>query len=124
VPASVSACTARSVCSKTAIGHFQLPQRTPRRASAARSGRDRRVRRLLQRSGILAFIDELKTHTDRLRAIVHNASEWLAETPGNEAEAFVRMFSVHMLAPYLINLHCADLLKRSTPPTSSTSAMT
>ncbi|QXZ13388.1 dihydromonapterin reductase [Pseudomonas sp. AO-1] len=66
-------------------------------------------------AAILAFIDELKTHTDRLRAIVHNASEWLAETPGNEAEAFQRMLNVHLLAPYLINLHCADLLKRSTP---------
>lgn len=66
-------------------------------------------------AAILAFIDELKPHTDRLRAIVHNASEWLAETPGNEAEAFERMLNVHMLAPYLINLHCADLLKRSTP---------
>ena len=66
-------------------------------------------------AAILAFIDELKAHTDRLRAIVHNASEWLAETPGNEAEAFVRMLNVHLLAPYLINLHCADLLKRSTP---------
>ena len=64
---------------------------------------------------ILAFIDELKTHTDCLRAIVHNASEWLVETPGSEAEAFSRMLNVHMLAPYLINLHCADLLKGSTP---------
>jgi dihydromonapterin reductase/dihydrofolate reductase len=65
-------------------------------------------------AAILAFIEELKTHTDSLRAIVHNASEWLAETPDNEADAFVRMVNVHMLAPYLINLHCADLLKRST----------
>ncbi|MFJ2465273.1 dihydromonapterin reductase [Pseudomonas sp. NPDC087615] len=66
-------------------------------------------------AGILAFIAELKTHTDSLRAIVHNASEWLAETPDNEAEALTRMFNVHMLAPYLINLHCADLLTQSTP---------
>ncbi|MCF4994108.1 dihydromonapterin reductase [Pseudomonas syringae] len=66
-------------------------------------------------AGILAFIDELKIRTDSLRAVVHNASEWLAESPGNEAEAFSRMVNVHMLAPYLINLHCADLLKRSTP---------
>jgi dihydromonapterin reductase/dihydrofolate reductase len=65
--------------------------------------------------GIFAFIGELKTHTDSLRAIVHNASEWLAETPDTDAAAFTRMFSVHMLAPYLINLHCADLLQRSTP---------
>ncbi|WCM52220.1 dihydromonapterin reductase [Pseudomonas sp. WJP1] len=66
-------------------------------------------------AGILTFISELKTHTDSLRAIIHNASEWLAETPGTDATAFTRMFSVHMLAPYLINLHCADLLERSSP---------
>ena len=66
-------------------------------------------------AGILALIGELKNHTDRLRAIVHNASEWLAETQDQEGAAFTRMFSVHMLAPYLINLHCAELLERSTP---------
>ncbi|MFW9081598.1 dihydromonapterin reductase [Pseudomonas sp. P2757] len=66
-------------------------------------------------SGILAFIESLKTHTDTLRGVVHNASEWLAETEGSEAEAFTRMYNIHMLAPYLINLHCADLLKRSSP---------
>ncbi|MGE8066536.1 dihydromonapterin reductase [Pseudomonas sp. NPDC089569] len=64
-------------------------------------------------AGIFAFINELKTHTDSLRAIVHNASEWLAETADTDAAAFTRMFSVHMLAPYLINLHCVDLLERS-----------
>lgn len=61
-------------------------------------------------AGILAFIDELKAKAPHLRAIVHNASEWLAETPGDEAQAFARMVNVHMLAPYLINLHCAELL--------------
>ncbi|MCL9803302.1 dihydromonapterin reductase [Pseudomonas sp. AKS31] len=65
--------------------------------------------------GILAFINELKTHTDSLRAIVHNASEWLVETPGYEAEAFTQMFNLHMLAPYLINLHCGEMLQRTTP---------
>lgn len=68
---------------------------------------------LSDEAGILAFINLLKTHTDSLRAIVHNASEWLAESAGDEAEAFTRMFGVHMLAPYLINLHCAELLQRS-----------
>ncbi|MBB2494746.1 dihydromonapterin reductase [Aquipseudomonas ullengensis] len=66
-------------------------------------------------AGILAFIDELKRHTDSLRAIVHNASDWLTETPGNEAQVFQQMVAVHMLAPYLINLHCEPLLRRSTP---------
>ncbi|MBV4474522.1 dihydromonapterin reductase [Pseudomonas botevensis] len=64
---------------------------------------------------ILAFITELKTRTDSLRAIIHNASEWLEETPGGEAEAFTRMVNIHMLAPYLINLHCAELLQHSNP---------
>ena len=66
-------------------------------------------------AGILAFIDLLKQHTDSLRAIVHNASAWLNETPGHEAEAFQQLFSVHMLAPYLINLHCAELLRECCP---------
>ncbi len=66
-------------------------------------------------AGILAFVAALKKHTTSLRAIVHNASQWLAETPGDEAAIFQQMFSVHMLAPYLVNLHCADLLRQSTP---------
>ncbi|GAB3389508.1 dihydromonapterin reductase [Azotobacter armeniacus] len=66
-------------------------------------------------AGILAFINALKSHTGCLRAIVHNASEWLSEAPGEEAQTFQRLFSVHMLAPYLINLHCAELLERSSP---------
>ena len=66
-------------------------------------------------SGIIAFIDELKRHTPCLRAIVHNASAWIAEAPDNEAAAFAQMVNVHMLAPYLINLHCAALLQRSSP---------
>ena len=64
-------------------------------------------------AGILAFIEQIKAQCSGLRAIVHNASQWLAETPGEEAESFRQLFSVHMLAPYLINLHCSDLLLQS-----------
>lgn len=64
-------------------------------------------------AGILAFIEQVKTKCSGLRAIVHNASQWLAEAPGEEATAFRQLFSVHMLAPYLINLHCSDLLLQS-----------
>lgn len=66
-------------------------------------------------AGIMAFIETLHGHTDSLRAIVHNASQWLSETPGQEAAMFQQLFNVHMLAPYLINLHCAERLQRSTP---------
>lgn len=66
-------------------------------------------------TGIYAFIAALKQQTRTLRAIIHNASDWHVETPGQEAEVFQRMFEVHMLAPYLINLHCAELLQHGDP---------
>lgn len=62
-------------------------------------------------AGILAFIARLKGETSSLRAIVHNASDWSPEIQDESAGAsFERLFRVHMLAPYLINLHCRDLL--------------
>ncbi|MBF7730363.1 dihydromonapterin reductase [Pseudomonas sp. N040] len=66
-------------------------------------------------AGIQTFITELHASTDSLRAIVHNASAWLPEQDADPAETFRQLFSVHMLAPYLINLQCADLLRQSTP---------
>ncbi|PJI47077.1 MAG: dihydromonapterin reductase [Pseudomonas sp.] len=67
---------------------------------------------LADEAGILAFIDELNSHTKRLRAIIHNASAWIGDKPGEEAQAFESLFRLHMLAPYLINLRCAPLLER------------
>ncbi|QOR37545.1 dihydromonapterin reductase [Billgrantia diversa] len=62
-------------------------------------------------AGILDFITRLKAETTRLRAIVHNAGDWVADSAGDDAGAdFERLFRVHMLAPYLINLHCRELL--------------
>lgn len=66
-------------------------------------------------AGITGFIGALREQTDSLRAIVHNASEWRPDAPGQEAEAFRQLFQLHMLAPYLINLHCADLLRHGGP---------
>lgn len=64
-------------------------------------------------AGIQDFIEQLRATTGSLRAIVHNASAWLPEQAGNEVETFKQLINVHMLAPYLINLHCADLLLQS-----------
>ncbi|WP_213875244.1 dihydromonapterin reductase [Pseudomonas sp. dw_358] len=64
-------------------------------------------------AGVLRFIAQLKAHTHGLRAIIHNASTWQAETPGHEAAALSQMLSVHVMAPYLINLHCTELLRAS-----------
>lgn len=66
-------------------------------------------------AGIMDFIQRLRGQTDALRAIVHNASDWLAEGAEPEAALFSQMINVHMLAPYLINLHCQDLLHASQP---------
>ncbi|GGX97431.1 short-chain dehydrogenase [Litchfieldella qijiaojingensis] len=68
-------------------------------------------------AGILDFIARLKTETDTLRAIVHNASDWTPDSPGDDAGAnFERLFRVHMQAPYLINLHCRELLAACPEP--------
>lgn len=59
---------------------------------------------------IMAFITQLKCITSSLRAVIHNASEWI---PDADENAFEKLFMVHMQAPYLINLHCADLLNNT-----------
>ena len=63
--------------------------------------------------GILRFTQQLKSRFCSLRAIVHNASEWLPEG-GEHADHSVlqRMLNVHVTAPYLINQECGDLLQR------------
>jgi dihydromonapterin reductase/dihydrofolate reductase len=66
-------------------------------------------------AGILDFIERLHSQTDSLRAVVHNASDWAAESSEHTANIFQQMFSVHMLAPYLINLHCQGLLQQCNP---------
>ena len=62
-------------------------------------------------------LDQLPTDigalTDRLRAVVHNASDWLSEAgPEPPAEVFRRMMRVHAEAPYRLNLALASLLER------------
>lgn len=38
--------------------------------------------------GVLAFADEVKAQTDGLRAIVHNASAWVAENPAHRSAKY------------------------------------
>jgi len=66
-------------------------------------------------TGIVDFIARLRQVCQGLRAIVHNASTWQADPSSEQAAAFTRLFNVHMLAPYLINLHCSDLLQHGGP---------
>ncbi|KJZ17748.1 dihydrofolate reductase [Halomonas sp. S2151] len=67
--------------------------------------------------GILDFLERLKSETGSLRAIVHNASDWAPDSDGEDAgAAFERLFRIHMLAPYLINLHAKSLLDACSEP--------
>lgn len=68
-------------------------------------------------AGILDFITRLREQATSLRAIIHNAGEWLSDPePGLAGETFERLFRVHMQAPYLINLHAKDLLEACQEP--------
>lgn len=61
--------------------------------------------------GINAFIALLRSHTHTLRAIIHNASSWdCEENNPNFSQLFDNMMRIHAKTPYLVNLHCADLL--------------
>ncbi|MBV1790232.1 dihydromonapterin reductase [Marinobacterium sp. D7] len=52
-------------------------------------------------AGVQALIDRLDARQIRLRALIHNASAWMADDTCGEA--FQQMFAVHMQAPYLLN---------------------
>jgi dihydromonapterin reductase/dihydrofolate reductase len=56
---------------------------------------------------------ELRRLYPSLRALIHNASQWLPETGDEDASQLLEsMLRVHLRAPYLLNLECGDLLRR------------
>lgn len=62
--------------------------------------------------GVLDFAREVKARTEGLRAIVHNASAWLAEKPGLPlSEVLSSMMQIHVNTPYLLNHALEDLLR-------------
>lgn len=65
-----------------------------------------------QQEDIDQLIKDLHANVGPLRAIVHNASSWRRDVgiSDNHSEVMQEMVQVHMMAPYLINLHCHDLL--------------
>jgi dihydromonapterin reductase/dihydrofolate reductase len=63
--------------------------------------------------GVKAFIATIMQLQDTrpIRAIIHNASDWAAESAGGDpAELFARMMQIHASAPYQINLALQALL--------------
>ncbi|MBJ9276261.1 dihydromonapterin reductase [Citrobacter amalonaticus] len=62
--------------------------------------------------GILAFADTVKEHASGLRAIVHNASAWMAEKPGTPlSDVLACMMQIHVNAPYLLNHALEGMLR-------------
>lgn len=64
--------------------------------------------------GIDKFIRLLKERTTSLRAIIHNASDWMPESVDTDpADVMGAMMQIHAMTPYRINLACRDLLENS-----------
>ncbi len=63
--------------------------------------------------GALVFAEKLKQRYSMLRAIIHNASEWIPDSTGkSNITVMQRMMNVHCMGPYLINQECGDMLER------------
>ncbi len=60
------------------------------------------------------LIESVRKRHDRLRALIHNASDWLSEKSASSLnEVMQRMMQVHVHAPYLLNLALEPLLRAS-----------
>lgn len=60
------------------------------------------------------FIACISAKYVRLRAIIHNASDWIPEGAGMEpADTMLKMMQVHVSVPYQINLALKNLLQSS-----------
>ncbi len=65
---------------------------------------------------VQAFVDNVAEKHERLRAIIHNASDWLPDNADHPPEEILRrMMAVHVTAPYQINLGLAAQLKAGAP---------
>jgi dihydromonapterin reductase/dihydrofolate reductase len=66
-----------------------------------------------EEQGIFRLTEELCSRFNTMRAIIHNASEWLPESKQRSNESTMqRMLNTHVMAPYLINQECGDLLTK------------
>ncbi|OBX08038.1 dihydrofolate reductase [Gallibacterium salpingitidis] len=65
-------------------------------------------------SGIEHFIQQVKKQCSSIRAIIHNASAWQAETSEadllQDQQLFQSLMRIHAELPYLLNRQFADLL--------------
>jgi dihydromonapterin reductase/dihydrofolate reductase len=62
--------------------------------------------------GIYSFAESVKAQYPKLRAIIHNASAWVAESTDTRAEqTMAMMLQIHVYTPYLLNLELEDCLR-------------
>ncbi len=68
--------------------------------------------------GILGLAEAVRARTSHLRALIHNASQWLANATSTEQqlEDFTLLVNLHMLTPYLLNQSLAPLLEAGADP--------
>ena len=72
-----------------------------------------------QEGDLQILIRGIEQEYDSLRAIIHNASDWLADAPqsSNEHQQVLRqMMQVHMEVPYIMNMSLSPLLECSDQP--------
>lgn len=64
-----------------------------------------------QTQEIYRFAEQIKSCTPKLRAVIHNASAWLAETTEIAPEdTLAKMLQIHVYTPYLLNQLLEPLL--------------
>jgi dihydromonapterin reductase/dihydrofolate reductase len=64
-----------------------------------------------QQDGVNHLIESIQAKHESLRALIHNASDWLPEnTDFSPADTFTRMMQVHAGVPYQLNLALKPLL--------------
>lgn len=69
---------------------------------------------LYQQKDLDHLIDHLKRNYRGLRAVIHNASDWVAESSGlPPQEIFSKMMQIHAGVPYQLNLALRTLLESS-----------
>lgn len=62
--------------------------------------------------GIMAFAHAIRQHTSHIRALIHNASSWLAESAScTDGQLLASMLQIHVHTPYLLNLMLEPLLR-------------
>ena len=93
----------------TVVGTFRTEY--PELESLAGQGADLYCVDFYQEDQIRNFIQAVRARYSTLRAIIHNASDWLNDDALNSpAEVMTRMMQVHVSAPYQLNLALQELL--------------